>query len=304
MVRKSVETRLSVEEVEQRLLLAATVEVQNGQLGILGTTGNDVVVVAELANATPGAGNYVVITKGAFNPPIAKGGAFVTAGTPLGNGFSAVIIDAKAVNNDIQIKLGDGDDTLIMGNSQTLVTSKVLTAAQFKALGTLTVPDDVRIDAGSGSDNITITNSLILNNSSGDNSDKNAANLDVKLGSGVNKLTLDKVQVNGNVNVAGSENSVDTVVIQNSKIGGKVNLDLGAGNDNVVIVNSNFADRVQFNLGDGNDNVVFAGKAASNFQKAFTINGGAGNDSVTTAAGGNFNTFASFTQPGVETKIA
>jgi hypothetical protein len=298
MVRQSQEVRLSVEEVEQRLLLAATVDVSNGQLGILGTTGNDDISIVQFADAAPVPaalrGQYAVIAKGAITVTGAPNPA-ITGPIAVGGGFNAVLVNESLFNEDVQVKLGDGNDTLNLG------TASIAIPAGF--LDTLVLPDDLRIDAGAGSDTINITNTAVLNKRDDNSGDKSTANLDIKLGSGNNKLAVTGSQIAGNVSVAGEGNSVDTVSFVGSSFGGKVALNLAAGNDQVVVVQSDFAESVQFNLGDGNDTVAFAGPTASNFGKSLSINGGAGTDAVVSVAGGNLTHVGAFSQVGIETKL-
>jgi hypothetical protein len=293
MERKSLEVRLGVEEVEQRLLLAATVDVSNGQLGILGTTGNDTIALVEFANAAPVPaalrGQYAVVAKDTINTSNAVNTG-VGPQIPLGGGFFARVVDANLFNNDVQIKLGDGNDTLTVGTGPAGIPIPA------GILGQVLLPDDLRIDAGSGSDTISITNTAILNHSD-DNSDKGTASLDIKLGSGNNKLTITNTTVDGRVSITG-ENGQDQILIVGSDFGDKVVLDLGDGND-IVAISGNFADTVKIGLGDGNDQVALG---PSNFAKRLTISGDGGTDAVSVVGAGP--TFGGgLSQTGVETKI-
>jgi hypothetical protein len=262
---------LRIEELEQRWLLTVTVDLAQGQLGILGTTGADDVSIVQFAPTAnvPAAlqGKLAVIAHDTITTTNAANTG-VGASVALPNGYNAVPIDTALFSADVKVKLGDGDDKLSVGSFSGVTAADVTR---------LSLPDDLRVDVGSSSDTVTITNTDILNHKDDNHRGRRGtANLDVKLGSGNNTLTATNDNVNGNVRVKG-EHGADQVTLTGSTFHDKVNLDLGGGNDQVSVPSGTFSDPVKVSLGSGDDSVSLGNPT---FQRQVTVDGGSGNDSI------------------------
>jgi hypothetical protein len=281
--------------LEQRLLLTVQVALSEGQLGILGTTGADDVSIVQFSTAAtvPAAlqGHLAVIAHDTITTTNAANTG-VGASVALPNGYNAVPIDAAFFTADVKVKLGDGADMLSVGAFAGSAAGEV---------NPLVLPEDLRIDAGSSSDTVSVTNTTVLNKRDDNRGKHRTANVDVKLGSGNNDLTFTNDSVNGRVKVKG-ENGADHVTVTGSTFHDKVDVDLGKGNDVVSVPSGTFGGRVSVKLGEGDDSISLGNPT---FEKHVQIEGGKGEDSIAVPdAPAVVPTFEDgFSQTGIETKL-
>lgn len=172
---------------------------------------------------------------------------------------------AQNVNGKVTIKLGNGDDTLVIGE-------------------TLDFPDDLAIDTGRGDDSIDLTDTRALGKlkiKMGDGDDSLSTSvavagkaLSVSMGDGNDDYFM------GDAFSAGTKGSVsmgdgnDTLFMDNL-IEGKLAVNMGAGND-TVNADGMFTDRFDLSLGAGDDQ--FTNQA--DFEDDVKLNGGKGSDTL------------------------
>jgi hypothetical protein len=250
--------QLAVEQVEERLMLAGSVEVDasGNTLRITGdTAANDVAVVelsaagAKALNAKFGskaaAGDYLVI--GQNNTHLTAGSDVVVRNLNKG---SLTDIAIAPHQQDITIRTRGGGDAVTIGVSPGFGgTKSPFTAAEQKLLKAISAP----LTAGT----LTI---------------RTAADNDLVQIADTRIQSFQKVKV---VTAGGSEN----MLAANSKISGNLVVRTGAANDKLDIVGITVGGNTNIAMGAGNDVLTFAGPT-SKFAGSFRAVGGPGDDTL------------------------
>lgn len=207
---------LNCESLESRELMAGNVQVSvvNNEVVVRGDSQANQIRVAQLNN-----GAYRV---------------FGLNGTKV-NGQSSV--DRTSIDRDLRIFMGSGDDTVLLGDFAYL-GGNMLT-------GTLTTCEDLEIDMGAGADALHLGNVKTIDN----------------------QFT--------SIKMGGLENDNDFLKVGFSTFKTGLKLEMGGGKDQAQIFNSKINGKLDVNLGSGDDSIQLVDTIFS----TSSINGGSGTDS-------------------------
>ena len=283
---KQFRSRLGLEVLESRQLLAVLVSIVDGDLVVTGNGQADqVAIVQAQQNGQPIAGRYFVAgqngtlvngqANGQFFPNVTRDILVNLNGNndrlTVGNGVDGAFLAPR----DLQITMGDGADVVNINR--------------------VSVRDDLGIITGNGSDSISVRATIgALSGVDGGFND-----LFINTGEQSDRVLVQNSFVRSNLTVAtGNDTFGDIVDILFANVGDDTSITTGGGSDTVRISDVGFNDNLAINSGDGLDTVrltrvsvdeLFGNLGAGadrlelrdSFGRRATLNGQTGADTLT-----------------------
>ncbi len=268
--RQSGRHRVGGELLEPRALLAGNVlvQLQDGNAVITGDN----------------AANQLEIT-GGLNSILVRG----LDGTTVNGGTSTFTLSSTAAfSGSLQISLGQGNDQLTIGADVSLAVVRILGEAgdDTISLASSTVNGSLVIDAGDGSNTITLLNSQLKSNvvltSAGQalislRGGRVDGRLSVDTGAADDQVSVDATTIDGNTSFQVRTGN-DVVALRNATLNRELYIDAGRGDDVVYVDASTVAGRSAIWMREGNDTLKMQGN--SRFNRRLLVGAVLGSDRV------------------------
>ena len=217
-------------------------------------------------------------------------GKDVDIDTGKGDDFVSVVTSdgTVVINGNLDIKLGDGNDCLEVGDSENLEAGlKGTASAAPNAAGVVDfdVKKSLKIEGGDGDDVIALADIRI-----GDDLEvKGDAGDDVMVGTGLR--VADDVKITGD---KGSDKGEDQIAVFGMVIGDKLTIDAGGNNDVVGVDGLTVGGKVDIKLGSGVDRLIIGTATIIGGGAAVKIDAETGTDGLfsdTSLAGASVKNF-------------
>jgi cyclophilin family peptidyl-prolyl cis-trans isomerase len=262
--------RAAAERLESRTLLAGNVlvQLQNGNATI---TGDD-------------AANQFEIT-GGLNSIRVRG----LEGTTINGGTAEfTLASASAFNGNLRIELAAGNDRLAIGADVTLAGVQIFggDGDDNLSITTSTLRGNLVVNAGLGSNTVTLLNAQIQGHAAIDSAGPALVNLkdgrldgrlEVSTGTGDDQVSADGTTIAGRLSVTVSSGN-DVVALRGATLANGLYVDAGRGDDVVFIDNTNAARRSEIWMRQGNDSLKIQGN--SSFGRRLLVGAVLGSDRV------------------------
>lgn len=204
-------------------------------------------------------------------------GQSLTIDLGAGNDRGRVVLSetgSLVAARDINFRTGAGTDTLLVADNDYATPSALASASAFIGIANNTeivgaqrirAGRDLTVNLGLGNDQLTMVTT--------------EAGRDVTIngGPGADTLAISNLRSGRNLSLSDAEQQV----LQNINVSGKLTVRTGSGADRLMAQNLNVG-RLDVDLGAGNDTIVLGNKVT--VRSGGTVNGGAGNNSVSIAS--------------------
>ncbi|MFM7056581.1 MAG: hypothetical protein ACKO2P_06625, partial [Planctomycetota bacterium] len=268
--RQAAHRRRTVEHLESRELLAGNVlvQLQNGNAVITGDS----------------AANQFEIT-GGLNSILVRG----LDGTTINGGTATFTLASTATfGGSLLISLGQGNDRLSIGADVSLAGVRILGEAgdDTVSIASSTINGNLVIDAGDGSNTITLLNSRLKSHVALSSAGPSLTSLrggridgrlNVDTAAGDDQVSVDATTISGKASFQVRTGN-DVVALRNATLNGELYIDAGRGDDVVFVDGSTVARRSAIWMREGNDNLKIQGN--SRFNRRLLVGAVLGSDRV------------------------
>jgi len=204
-------------------------------------------------------------------------GQSLTIDLGAGNDSGRVVLSetgSLVAGRDINIRAGAGSDTLLVADNDYASPGSLANPAAFKGIANNTeivgaqrirAGRDLTVNLGLGNDQLTMVTT------------EAGRDLTINGGAGVDTLAISNLRSGRNLSLSDAEQQV----LQNMNVSGKLTVRSGNGADRLIAQNLNVG-RLDVDLGAGNDTIALGNQVT--VRSGGTVTGGAGNNSVSIAS--------------------
>ena len=204
-------------------------------------------------------------------------GQSLTIDLGAGNDRGSVVLSetgSLVAARDINFRTGAGTDTLLVADNDYASPGSLANPAAFKGIANNTeivgaqrirAGRDLTVNLGLGNDQLTMVTT------------EAGRDLTINGGAGVDTLAISNLRSGRNLSLSDAEQQV----LQNVNVSGKLTVRSGNGADRLIAQNLNVG-RLDVDLGAGNDTIALGNQVT--VRSGGTVTGGAGNNSVSIAS--------------------